>query len=291
MYPTKHSEFKNFNLSYLLASLLLLSSCQVFNDVKPEQGFINDPISGYLEKREISIGKGGPVQFDLHQPLSLKGNPSEVVILLHGGGWTIGDKSFLKPTVDMVMNQKKNLAIVNMNYRLSNTDSTLLSLQLADVDMVIKHLIANADNYKIRKDKFRLAGFSAGGHIALTYAYTTKETAISSVIGISAPTELTIKELLNKGLWPNIEKLTGASYDTTDKDVFKKASPFYLASFRSPKTSLLYGQRDDLISTEQGKLLANKLDLLRVVNSLQILPQEGHEVSSKVATQAIMEAY
>jgi acetyl esterase/lipase len=282
---------KSFNFAYLLGSMLLLSNCQVFNNVQPDKGFINDPITGYSDKREISIGTTNPIKIDLHQPQSLRGNPAEVVILLHGGGWTSGDKSFLKPTVDMVINQRKNLAIVNMNYRLSGDTSDLLSLQLEDLELVTKYLILNADKYNIRKDKFRLAGFSAGGHIALTYAYLTTETTISSVIGVSAPTELTIKELLNKGLWPNVEKLIGASYDVKENEVFKKASPFYLASFRSPRTILVYGQRDDLVSTEQGILLANKLDLLRVPNSLKIIPQEGHEVSSQVAAQAIMEAY
>lgn len=281
---------RRFTFAYLLGTLLIISGCQV-NDIKPETGFINDPVTGYTEKKEISIGRNNLLKFDLHQPLSLKGNPAEVVILLHGGGWTSGDKSFLKPTVDMVKSQRKNLAIVNMNYRLMGDASNLLSLQLEDLDLVIKHLIENAEKYNIRKDKFRLAGFSAGGHIALTYAYLSSETAISSVVGVSAPTELTIKELLNKSLWPNAEKAAGGSYEDTDKEAFKKASPFYLASFRSPRTILVYGQKDDLVSTEQGKLLADKLNLLRVKNTLKIFPQEGHEVSSQVAAAAIMEAY
>uniref|UniRef100_UPI0035932ADF alpha/beta hydrolase fold domain-containing protein n=1 Tax=Persicitalea sp. TaxID=3100273 RepID=UPI0035932ADF len=227
---------------------------------------------------------------DLHLPVAEDSSRAEVVILLHGGGWVSGDKSFLKPTVDILKNQRKNLAIVNINYRVSSGKNNLLSLQLADLADVVDFLINNADKYNIRKDRFRLTGFSAGGHIALTYAYKSTDTTIGAIVAVSAPTELSLRAWLDKTLWSKVELLTGYSYGGPI-DIFKDDSPFYLATPRSPRTILVYGEADELVSPRQGELLADKLKLLRVPYAYHLVLGETHELSARKAAEYIMEAY
>ena len=279
-----------YNLIGLLLGISLLSGCQFWDQVKPESNYIDDPVVDYDYYKDLAFGSNDKVKLDIYKPVSLNGHVAEVVILLHGGGWTSGDKSFLKPTVDMLLKQGKNLAIVNMNYRLESTGGDLLSLQLADLQNVIRFLITNADKYNIRTDNYRIVGFSAGGHIALTYAYRTTETTIKSVVAISAPTELSIKELLDKSLWPKVEILIGKKYgDSTD--LFKKASPFHLASFNSPRTLLIYGQKDVLVSSQQGELLARKLKLMHVPCKFHVLSGETHELSATSSAEFILDSY
>lgn len=274
----------------LLLVLSLLSGCELWDKVKPENNYINDPVVDFDYYKDLVFSSNDKVKLDLYTPVSLNGHPAEVVILLHGGGWISGDKSFLKPTVDMLLREGKNLAIVNMNYRVDSRAGDLLSLQLADLQNVMNFLRDNAEKYNLRQDNYRIVGFSAGGHIALTYAYRTTETAIKTVVAISAPTELTVKELLDKSLWPNVEILIGKKYgDSTD--VFKNASPFHLASFRSPKTILVYGLKDVLVSSQQGELLARKLSLMNVSCKFNVLPGETHELSADKASRFILEAY
>jgi acetyl esterase/lipase len=274
----------------LLLALSLLSGCQIWDKVKPESNYINDPVVDFDYYKDLVFGNNDKVKLDLYTPVSLNGNPAEVVILLHGGGWISGDKSFLKPTIDMLLKKGKNLAIVNMNYRVDSKAGDLLSLQLADLQNVLRFLTENAVKYNLRTDNYRLVGFSAGGHIALTYAYRTTETSIKAVVAISAPTELTVKELLDKSLWPNVEVLIGKKYGDSS-DVFKNASPLYLASFRSPKTLLVYGQKDVLVSSQQGELLARKLHLMHVPCEFNVLPGETHELSAEKSAEFIMESY
>jgi acetyl esterase/lipase len=274
----------------LLFLFFILQGCQILDVIQPEANYINEPNEGYKLWKDVIFSNQKEVRLDLYQPLSKSDHPAEVVILLHGGGWTSGDKFFLKPTLDHLMKAKKNLAIVNMNYRVSSDASNLLSVQLEDIQMAIEFLQKNADTYKIRKNNYRLAGFSAGGHIALTHAYMTKETCIKTVIGFSAPTELCIKEMLTKSLWPRVETLTGKKYsDSTD--VFKLASPFYLATARSPRTVLIYGVNDTLVSPRQGELLAQKLTLLRVPTSFKVYAGENHEITPWKAASCILESY
>lgn len=258
--------------------------------VKPEVNYLNDPSEGYKLWKDLYFSKQKDITLDLYQPLSQTENPAEVVLLLHGGGWTSGDKLFLKPTLDALIKSKKNLAIANMNYRVSGDANSLLSLQLEDIQAAIQFLQTHADTYKIRKDNYRVAGFSAGGHIALTHAYLSRETCINTVIGFSAPTELCMKELMTSALWPRVEKLTGKKY-TDSTDVFKLASPFYLASGRSPRTMLIYGVNDTLVSPKHGELLSRKLKLLRVPTSYKVYAGEDHEITPFKAASCILDSY
>lgn len=277
--------------SFFLCSSLLLAGCQWLDQIGPEPSFLNDRISGYKLHQDLVFGPDKSLTLDLYQPLSIDKNPAEVVILLHGGAWISGDKTFLYPTVELLLNKNKNLAIVNMNYQVTPKDSsTLLARQLNDIDTAIKFLISHADTFNLRKNNYRLAGLSAGGHLALTYAYSTKETSLHTVIGFSAPTELSINSLMDRSLWINVEKLLGKKYgDSTD--VFKNASPFHLASFRSPRTMLVYGLRDNLVSPRQGEMLEKKLRLLNVPRRFDVFAQETHETTPQTAANQIMVSF
>lgn len=288
IYSTK----KILLLCGVLSCFMLLSGCESLGIFSPEINYLEEPIKNYVLIENIIYGKDKNVTFDLYQPKSLSGIPAEVVILLHGGGWTSGDKSFLHPSIDLLQKERKNLAIVNLNYRVTKGlyDKDLITTQIDDLGSVIRYLVYNADKYNIRKDNYRVAGASAGGHIALTYAYLTKDNILKTVIAASAPTELSIKELLNKSLWPNVEKLTGRTYsDSTD--AFKKASPFFLATYNSPRTILLYGQKDTLVSSEQGNLLAKKLRMLRNPVQFKLYPDETHDMSPRRFSASIFDSY
>ena len=146
--PTQKKKY--FTPFVLLLALSLLSGCEVWDKVKPESNYINDPVVDFDYYKDLVFGSNDKVKLDLYTPVSLNGHPAEVVILLHGGGWISGDKSFLKPTVDMLLREGKNLAIVNMNYRVDSRAGDLLSLQLADLQNVMNFLGDNAEKYNLR---------------------------------------------------------------------------------------------------------------------------------------------
>ncbi len=280
---------RKWDFVLIIFCLTVFSSCEKLG-IETNGSHLDSPIKGYNEKMDVEFGTVKNLTLDLHLPVTVDSTPAEVVILLHGGGWVSGDKSFLKPTVDILKEQRKNLAIVNINYRVSSGKNNLLSLQLTDLGDAIKFLTDNAERYNIRRDHYRLTGFSAGGHIALTYAYKSTENTISTLIAVSAPTELSLRAWLDKTLWTKVELLTGNAYGGPI-DIFKNDSPFYLVTPRSPRTILVYGQNDDLVSPRQGQLLADKLRLLKVPYSFYLVPGETHELSAKRAAEYIMEAY
>ncbi len=267
-------------------------SCELVGVDSENSDHLNDISKGYNYALEVAYGKDKSIKMDIHTPQTLEGNPAEVIILLHGGGWTTGEKRFLKPTVDILIGQRRNLAIINMDYHLQpdSTKGNLLKTQLSDLAEAFAFLRQNAEKYNIRKDNFRIFGISAGAHIALMYAYTSGDTGVSAVVAGSAPTDLHIKEMLDRSLWTRVEELTGKKYSAVENN-FKNESPLYVASARSPKTFLIYGLRDYLVSPLQGKILADKLQLLNVPTLLTILNDESHNLSPQRAAFYILKSY
>jgi glycerophosphoryl diester phosphodiesterase len=276
----------------LLFSLTLFWSCDSLELNKKEfESLVNEPIVRYREAYNVRFGNNEFQTFDIFYPENAYGNPSDVVMLLHGGGWVYGDKWFLQPSVDALKKARKNLTIVNVNYRLIATDpkKTLFDLQMADLDSCVSYLKRNVAKYNIRSDKFALMGASAGAHLALSYAYTLGKSKIHTVVGMSAITELSsASETLTPTLWGGIVQLTGYKEGDPDKTSLLRASPVHLASVDSPRTILLYGMLDESINMRQQTLLCERLTALRVPNALYTLKDQNHNVEAEHVAEGIL---
>ncbi len=269
-----------------------LSGCNWIDEkISPPQSHINDIVTSYKVQKNVKYGKEALQTFDLYLPESENGNPSEIVFIIHGGAWYYGDKSWMTPTVDSLLSAKKNLAIVNMNYRLVPGPGKirLVTKQLDDIDSCVHFVLRNAEDYNIRKS-IVLSGVSAGGHLALLYTYARKNRDISAVVGISAYTELSERLFMDSTLRRNVENLIGEKYGDS-LEVFKNASPLYLANPRVPPTVVIYGGKDDRTIHQQGRLLVAKLQSMNVPNSFDIYPDEDHNITAKPVATAILDVY
>jgi acetyl esterase/lipase len=293
MYPGVLQRMNFIRLIGVL-SVLLLNSCDALEPESREYvSRINEPIVRYREQRDVSYGKNQYQNFDIYYPENSYRKPSEVVILLHGGGWTFGEKWFLQPSVNELLKARKNLTIVNINYRLIPEDRTknLYEHQIADIDSCVNFLRRNMARYNIRDDKFAILGASAGGHLSLSYAYTLGKSKIHTVIGMSAITELSsARELITPDLWGNIKSLTGYTEGSSNTEILAKCSPVYLASVESPRTILLYGLKDDAVTLRQQTLLRERLLALRVPNTLYAYDDQTHNVSEVHVAEGILAA-
>lgn len=264
-----------------------LAGCQI-SDINP---LIEEETSSYKGIYNESYGKDALQRFDIHYPISVSGRPSEVLILLHGGAWSGGDKSYLAPTVDALQKSKKNLTIVNINYRLTSSPGIRLEQQLSDIELLINHLRQNAAQYNITDGKFVIGGVSAGGHLALDYAYLKDSNhAIKSVVGIVTPTDLTSEDLREGGLEKPIQQLLGKTFDDAP-DEYRNASPIYNLKSDVPPTILFCGGKDLVVPQIQGELLKVKLNLLGVKNRYYFYPEETHDFSPDLLVDKILELY
>ncbi|MEZ4902801.1 MAG: alpha/beta hydrolase [Spirosomataceae bacterium] len=267
--------------------ILGLNACQVF-EIKP---LIEEEMTVYKEVFNLPYGPEKTQSFDIHYPVSVKGRPSEVLILLHGGAWEGGDKSFLAPTVDALQKKQKNLTIVNMNYRLTGSLGVRLEQQLSDVQLLIDYLHQNTSQYNITDGAFIIGGVSAGGHLALDYAYLkANKNTIKGVIGIVAPTDLTSEALRNGGLEKPLQKLIGKTYIEAPED-YLHASPLHILTTNRIPTLLFYGGKDTIVPFEQGEKLKLKLTLLGIKSKYYFYPQETHDFSANLLADKILSMF
>ncbi len=107
---------------------------------------------------------------DIYLPAGRTITTTPVLIMIHGGGWSSGDKADFTPFVDTMKRRLPNYAIFNITYRLAGNGHNLFPAQEQDVKKCIEFIYNKRNEYKI-SDKIVLAGASAGGHLALLHAY------------------------------------------------------------------------------------------------------------------------
>lgn len=101
-------------------------------------------------------------KMDIYLPDEGKG-PFPLVVAVHGGGWSSGDKTgaMVLPSLNAI---QRGYAVACVNYRLSG--EAHFPAQIYDIKAAIRFLRANAVDYNLNPDKIALWGDSAGAHLA-----------------------------------------------------------------------------------------------------------------------------
>jgi len=84
--------------------------------------------------------------------------PRPLLVFIHGGGWTAGDKAQNPKTIQSFLD--KGISCAAINYRLTGTDP--LPAPVLDAARAIQFLKSKAGEWNIRKDRVALTGGSAG---------------------------------------------------------------------------------------------------------------------------------
>lgn len=134
-------------------------------------------VAGVVVKRDISYGPlpeqtlttcapaGGD---DLGEPIEHK--PRAGVVLIHGGGWVAYDKSALLSVCEALA--RDGLFAATIDYRLvkKTVPATRWPAQLADAQLAVRWLRANAGPLGLDGARLCAYGESAGGHLAVFLA-------------------------------------------------------------------------------------------------------------------------
>jgi acetyl esterase/lipase len=238
----------------------------------------------------IAYGKHIRQVMDISLPANAsKDNKVAVVFCIHGGSWSGGDKKdfdWIKQDVNAY-----NLAYVTLNYRLLRDSVTYIQM-LEDIDAAISYLKKNGDSYHLKKDKMCMLGGSAGGHLALLYAYSmASPVEIACVFSQAGPADfLDTGQLSLNGaaMLPLMNQLLGTHvtlnqlYDSgfAFPSAWAKASPVSHVKPDSPPTVLAYGVKDELVSYSNALRLEHALLTQDVAHRLITYPNSGHELNN-----------
>ncbi len=243
--------------------------------------------TGYEAKMDQQYGSNKFQKYDVYVPI-LNSEDSEEksvsVVLVHGGGWSLLDKSFLSEVVEEFKKQKLNVTIFNINHRLAGIDGTTFPDIMQDFDLFFAHHQGLKASLNLR-DEVVMWGYSSGGHLCLTYSYKNPDKNIRAVAAVAAPTDLTRKtihdEIIDDKNRNLTELLIGQDFDSNPQ-AYRNASPIYAVNSNCPQTILFYGAQDDLVEKEQGSSLHSRLQSNGVLSEYNVLPGATHQMKGQM---------
>jgi len=262
-----------FTYLFLFISLLI-TSCK---DDDYEAPFVE---TSYKEIKDTAYSDHIRHKLDLYLPENRNSN-TKVIVMIHGGAWVSGDKSELNESVAAIRMLEPNIAIANINYRYINGQTVLIEDQIADVDKVIKFLLANTLKFNI-SNKIALVGASSGAHLSMMYAYkydTSK--VIHSVGNYFGPTRIDAKEWydsFNLGLFISVEDLLYPLFgESWNQELYSSFSPYAVVNSNNGKPTIsFHGGYDPVVPKDHSKDLDAKLKQLSIPSEYHEYPNSFH---------------
>ncbi|MCZ7525507.1 MAG: alpha/beta hydrolase [Acidimicrobiia bacterium] len=141
-----------------------------------------------------------PVRLDAYVPLDGRTHRGAVVVV-HGGGWAIGDKESLAPEARAFA--EAGLVAFSVDYRLGSAGRFPQALE--DVRAAVRWVQDRAGRFSIDPARVGIFGTSAGGNLALMVATTgvggapVRHPRVAAAVSWSGPTDLRVLALVPRG--------------------------------------------------------------------------------------------
>jgi acetyl esterase/lipase len=211
------------------------------------------------------------------------------VIVVHGGGWSTGDKG--EAPMSSRWLSRQGFAVFDVQYRLQPQPNWKTAT--GDVKCAIGWVKDKAAQVGVNVNPARitLLGRSAGGHLALLAAYTAgdeqlppscpaRDTRVSAVAGYYAPTDLVWGYGLPAN--PNVYDTSGRLRDflggtpETAPEAFRQASIVNRVTRQAPRTLMVHGGRDQFVSPQHIDRLRPFLQAAGVPFESLVIPYGQH---------------
>lgn len=227
---------------------------------------------------EYGIAAGESLRLDASVPDGP--GPWPAVILVHGGGWTAGDKSggpkkgYMAPMQEPLT--KAGFAWFSINYRLAPKYRYPACLE--DVETAIRWVKAHAAQYHLDPQRIALAGESAGSQlIAMAAVRADEATRVAAVIPFYLPADLLEDPLKTGVLNPSRSALIGRTeFNDESRALLRAASPMYFVKPGLPPFLLLHGTADQSVPYHQSVDMQAQLRAAGVPCDLITIPGGVH---------------
>ena len=221
---------------------------------------------------------------DLYSPAS---NPTgarrPAVVIIHGGGWTGGDKGAARE-----INIGTNLALngyvgLSINYVLASTNKAVSKAtwphNLHDCMTAVRWLRKNAERLQVDPERIGVIGGSAGGHLAAMLAvlgdkdgldpkgpYGEFSCRVKCAVDLYGPADLSDRPHLTMLGKPREEAAA----------LYRAASPVTYVDKNDPPILILHGTADKTVPVAQSELFAAKLKQAGARHELVIVEGAPH---------------
>lgn len=245
-----------------------------------------DPAKLGTVERDVTYGTAGgaDLKMDVYYPKSATGS-LPVVMYVHGGGWTGGDKQDGAGAAAIPSLQDAGFLVVSINYRLA--PDFRFPAQIEDVKCAVRYLRGNATKYSLDPERIGAWGGSAGGHLVSLLGvmddddglggsggYPDESSRVQAVVDMFGPSDLTREfegGATGKALGPRV-------FGTSDSEseILKISSPVTYVSGDDPPFLILHGDSDKLVPPAQSQELYDILKAADVPTTLVMVKNAGH---------------
>ena len=204
------------------------------------------------------------------------------VLIIHGGGWSGGDKGAARE-----INIGTNLALngyvgLSINYVLAAKDHSTWPQNLYDCKTAVRWLRKNAQRLSLDPEHIGVIGGSAGGHLAAMVAMTGPQAGldppgpyadyscrVQAAVDLYGPVDLTS--------WPKGAGLSMLPASRAEKpELYRLASLTTYADKSNPPLLILHGTADKTVPVEQSTMLAEALKKAGATHELPIIEGAPH---------------
>jgi pectinesterase len=210
-------------------------------------------------RKDIEYGSAVGESLRLDACLPDGKGPFPAAIMVHGGGWTGGDKT---KGVDPLFAplSKAGVAWFSINYR--HAPKYHFPAPVEDVETAIRWVKEHAAELNVDPKRLALVGESAGGHLVVMAVVRAKEdTRVAAVVPFYAPVDLVADTERRGGLSTSLRSLFGRSFQMDEEAaaILREASPINYLRQGLPPFLLLHGTADMSVPYNQSAQLQAKL--------------------------------
>ncbi len=211
-------------------------------------------------QRDLEYGRAGEESLRLDAQTPDGPGPFPVVVVVHGGGWSSGDKADWTAPLLETLTAAGDFTWFSINYRLAPKHRWPACLE--DVQAAIRWVKAHAKEFKGDPERLALLGYSAGGHLVCQAAALAKDdTRVQVIVGLAPPTDHEADSERRGGLSPSMTNLLNRAKTLTDETraVLREISPLNHVKPGLPPFLLVHGTEDKSVPYEQSVKFQAKL--------------------------------
>ena len=216
-------------------------------------------------------------------------HPAPAVLLIHGGGWTGGDKADKRGESISSTLSAAGYAVFAINYQLAHKEGDTAVWKGAwpqnvyDCKSALRFMRKEAKRFGIDPNRIAVMGESAGGHLALLLGstahvddlnhgglYTDQRNTVKCIVDFYGVPDLTDSFL--KGLNGPFK---GATEQETAANI-RRASPVNYIDAKVPPMLIVHGTMDKTVPIETSQRLVDRLQQLGAIYQFVEVPGAGH---------------
>lgn len=220
---------------------------------------------------------GAATTLDVYRPATPEG-PAPLLILVHGGGWMSDSKSDLGSLPSRFA--QEGFVTASVNYRL--VPQVQFPEPVRDVACAVSWLVANAESFGARPERFALWGYSAGGHLVSLLAVNGDSPELAPDCGLPPPPR-PIAVISGAGpqdlralAWASeVQNLLGGT-EAEVPEAYAAASPLDHVDPGEPPFLFIHGEQDVFVPVSHSRRMHAALQAQGNSSELLVLHGGGH---------------